>query len=890
MQRIASVLLVAGIVGWTLPLAAQQADVVIAPTGDDQGGRGTVEAPYASLGRARQAVRDLRQRTPARATPVRVLLRAGAYWLAEPFRLVPEDSGSAAAPVVYAAWPGETPVISGGVRLTGWQVKEGRWELTLPAVQAGEWSFCQLFVNGERRWRPRLPKEGYLFIEKELPPTREGQAFDRFGFRAGDILPGWHGLSDVEVLPFHFWGMSRLRIGTVDPEQRVVTFTGPTCGNSWWAGLQKGHRYLVENVREALGTPGEWYLDRPTGVLTYLPLPGEDPATATVVAPLLERLLDIRGEEGLGLYTSDLRFEGLTFAHTNWVLPEKGYSYGQADAGLRGALYLEGARNVSFQSCRVMQVGTYAIDFAAGTQYCRVEDCEVFDLATGGIRIGEGWGVRDGAPVAGHNILRNNTIAHGGRLHPAGIGVWIGLAADNTVESNDVFDFYYSGFSVGWTWGYGPTPANHNVIESNHVYQIGQGVLSDMGGIYTLGLSPGTVIRHNSFHDIDSFDYGGWGIYFDEGSTGVVAESNLVYRTKTGGFHQHYGKENTVRNNLFAFARIGQVQRSRDETHLGFTFERNLVYWDEGPLLHGNWTTRAGFALNRNLYWNAAGAPVTFAGETLEQWQASGQDRDSVVADPRFVDPAKGDFRLAEGSPAAKVGFEPFPLTGFGRQTPASADVAKVFPRAFPPPPPPPPPMPIEEDFEVPAVGSPCPGAQTSEDEGVTEATARVTEEQAAAGKHSLKLTDRPGQKYPWNPHVFYDPSFSGGTAEGRFDARFEGGATFFHEWRDNRSPYRTGPSLRVRPDGTLVSGDRELMKLPLHTWLRFEITWGMTPELAGRFALRVSQVGAGALPATFPDLPCNESCKTLRWIGFCSEGNDTGAIYIDNLVLTPKP
>jgi len=868
--------------------AAQPADVVIAPGGDDRAGTGTVEAPFASLARAREAVRELRRRDPTRATPVQVLLRGGTYVLTEPFRLTPDDSGSAASPTVYAAWAGETPVVSGGVHLTGWQVKDGRWELHLPAVQAGEWSFCQLFVNGERRWRPRLPRTGYLFIEKELPPTRPGGNFDRFGFRAGDLRADWHNLTDVEVLPFHSWGMSRLRLATVDPELRAVTFTGTTCGNSWWAGLQKGHRYLVENVREALDTPGQWYLDRRSGVLTYLPLPGEDPATATVIAPRLERLLDVRGEAALGLCVSNLRFQGLTFAHSNWVLPEAGYSYGQADAGLRGALYVQGGREVEFVGCRVQQVGTYAIDLAAGSEYCRIEDCEILDLATGGVRIGEGWGAREGAAVAGHNVVRNNTIAHGGRLHPAGIGVWIGLAAHNTVESNDIFDFYYSGLSVGWTWGYGPTPANHNVIENNHVFQIGQGVLSDMGGIYTLGLSPGTVIRHNCFHDIESFDYGGWGIYFDEGSTGIVAENNLVYGTKTGGFHQHYGRENTVRNNIFAFARVGQLQRSRDEQHLGFTFEHNLVYWTEGPLLHGNWNSPTGFAINHNLYWNAAGDAIAFAGQTLEQWQAKGRDRDSRIADPQFADPAKGDFRLATGSPAAQVGFVPFPLTGFGRQTAVSAEARKPFPPAFPPPPPPPPPTPIDEDFEALPVGSRWAGATTDEDAAVTAATARVCDEQAAAGKHSLKLADQPGQKYPWNPHVFCDPAFPGGAAEGRFDARFEGGATFFHEWRDNSAPYRVGPSLRVRPDGALLAGERDLMKLPLHTWIRFEITWGMTAERAGRFTLKVTVPGAA--PAVFADLPCNPRCRTLRWYGFCSEGNDTGAIYVDNVLLTPRP
>jgi hypothetical protein len=184
--------------------------------------------------------------------------------------------------------------------------------------------------------------------------------------------------------------------------------------------------------------------------------------------------------------------------------------------------------------------------------------------------------------------------------------------------------------------------------------------------------------------------------------------------------------------------------------------------------------------------------------------------------------------------------------------------------------------------------GSRCPGAAVNEDEVVTEATVRVSAEQAAAGKHSLKFSDRPGQKYPWDPHVFYDPSFNGGTAAGRFDARFEGGTTFYHEWRDQSSPYRVGPSLRVRPEGTLVSGERELQKLPLHTWIRFEIAWGMSPELAGRFTLTVTVPGAA--PAVYADLPCNPRCQALRWYGFCSEGNEVGGFYIDNIVLTPQP
>ena len=123
-----------------------------------------------------------------------------------------------------------------------------------------------------------------------------------------------------------------------------------------------------------------------------------------------------------------------------------------------------------------------------------------------------------------------------------------------------------------------------------------------MGGIYTLGPQDGTVIRNNRFHDIAAIKYGGWGIYFDEGSTDILAEKNLVYRTTHGGLHQHYGKDNVFRNNIIAFGREWQVQRTRPEDHRSFTFQRNLVYWDTGTAVSGNWANfNADF--DHNVYW-----------------------------------------------------------------------------------------------------------------------------------------------------------------------------------------------------------------------------------------------------------------------------------------------
>jgi hypothetical protein len=674
-----------GYILFGLTLMAGPQEWFVAPEGDDSwtgllevANSDRTDGPLATLQGAQRVLRDWRktgafdEKSPA---PV-VRLRGGFYALSEPFTLTPEDNGT-----VWQAYEGERPVVSGGKRITGWRVDGGgRWEVEIPEVRDGAWYFTQLFVNDQRRWRPRLPAEGYYTIGGELERSAEakGVGVDRFMFSGDDIREDWANLNDVEVLAFHSWSMSRLPIRSVEAGRSTVNFFGTSPSLSSWGQFRKGNRYLVENVKEALSEPGQWYLDRAAGRLIYWPKAGETPESTVVIAPRLERLLIFAGEAGNGKPVRDVLIEGLTFAHGAWRIPATGQAMPQAEINLDGAISATGARGIVLRRCAVRHVGTYAVALGAGCRDNVIEGCEFIDLGAGGVKLGatglKGWGELNEAasspePTTSHNVVRDCTIAHGGRLHPAAIGVWIGHSPYNVIEHNEIFDLYYSATSVGWIWGYARSHAHHNRVLYNRLHTLGQGVLSDMGAVYTLGVSPGTVVSHNVIHDVHAFDYGGWGLYTDEGSTGVTMANNLVYRTKTGGFHQHYGRENRIVNNVLAFARTDQLQRTRVEEHLSFTLERNIVLYDGGQLMGMRWGDDK-TALDCNLYWNLAGE-VRFPGDrTLEQWQqGTGHDRRSRVADPLFEDVASGEYGLKEGSPALEMGFVPFDYAKAGRLT-----------------------------------------------------------------------------------------------------------------------------------------------------------------------------------------------------------------------------
>jgi hypothetical protein len=897
------------ILALALPLAAQALELHVSPAGDDRAS-GKADAPLASLEGARLTVRKLPRPL---SEPVRVLFATGTYRITEAVAFDGQDSGEAGCLISYEAAPGAQVVISGGQALPAFTAgKDGRWTLRLPADAT---PFEQLWVGDRRATRARSSQPGTRFIrsleaEAPLPGGAPSSGFMEQTLRVDpNELSPFSEVSaaeaqDAVVTFYHKWDSTRSRVESTDPTAGTLKVRGPAQkGNTAFDHLTG---MVIENLASLLDEPGEWFLSR-GGVLTYLPRPDETVAGVRGTCPVAEKLLTLSGTAAAPV--RHLAFRGLRFHHAKG-LPSLATAVPNQAAvrTVDGVITLEQARQVSFVGCELAHVGSYGFSLRQGCREVTIEQCLVTDLGAGGIKVGTLNDEPKAENHAGHNRVHNNIIRDGGHFFPCAVGVWIGSSSDNTVTHNEISDFYYSAISVGWRWGYAPSNAKRNRIEWNHLHHVGKGLLSDLAGVYTLGPSEGTSVSHNHIHDVMCLQYGGWGLYTDEGSTGVTMEGNVVHDTTDGGFHQHYGKDNVIRNNVLAFAEEYQVKRTRAEEHLSFTFEKNLIVYDRGELLGSNWSgTTANFVTKGNLYWDYSGRPITFTDKKLPltEWQKKGQEVGSMIADPLFVDPAKRDFRLKPGSPALALGIKSLDVSAMGvlRDDPAWRQLAETFdrgPAIVRPARPAAGPLNLRYGFEGRIVDSQRPFPHASPALSVLRSAPgkprvslgdalRPTPAKHAEGKQSLLFLDAPGLPAHYYPMLAFNPHHRSGTSTVSFALYLEPKAVFIHEWRTKGNPYRTGPVIHVQ-NGRLTGVKGLDVALPVHKWIRFELSAVIGDAVTGRWNLKVTPEGEAT--KEFKDLPCRHpDMKALEWVGFISNANEKTEFYLDDLaILTDDP
>jgi hypothetical protein len=664
----------------------------VSSKGNDAAKGTSLQEAFATIQKAQLHIRALKKNGQL-DNPVVVYIKGGEYAISKPFIFIEEDSGTEQAPITYRSADNEKVIINGGRKITGWKkYKNKLWMARLPEVQKGTWAFRALYVNGELRQRARTPNEGFLRVKgfpDGGPEVHYHTDCQRFEFAKGDINPQWTNLNDVEVIVYHFWTDSHLPIQSIDTKTSIVTFKHKA-GKVFTDDFTKdGARYVVENVWEGLDAPGEWYLNKKTGILYYYPMPGEEINKAEIIAPFAPEFIRLEGKPLENKPVAYLRFQGIDFMYTNWDLPPGNSNDNQGSASVPASVTLSGAEHCVFENCTIGNTGTFAFDLLHGSKHNRIQQCNMSHLGAGGIRLDGGKDTDHPLLRTGYNIISDNTIAPYGEIFPSAVGVLLMNSQSNEVTHNEIYNGQYTGISVGWVWGYKRSISNHNLIAYNHIHHIGQkGLLSDMGGIYTLGVSPGTILRNNLIHDVYANHYGGWGIYNDEGSSHILVENNIVYNTKFSPYNIHFAKEITVRNNIFALGKLEQLSRSRVEPHTSVFFENNIVYWTEGELFSKNWKDKpytfytnalrdpeemtSTFQSDYNLYFNPGliADSVKYNGETVQEWQSRGKDKHSLYRDPLFVDIKTFDFRLKPNSPAIGLGFRPIDMSEVGVRRP----------------------------------------------------------------------------------------------------------------------------------------------------------------------------------------------------------------------------
>jgi hypothetical protein len=243
---------------------------------------------------------------------------------------------------------------------------------------------------------------------------------------------------------------------------------------------------------------------------------------------------------------------------------------------LSAAVVFEAAAGCQLENCRVVHVGGSAVSLRGGCTACEIVGNEISDVGGNGIMIGD----TSTSPelLARHNVVANNHVHRCGVLYHGCVGIWSGITEASAIRHNEVHDLPYTGISLGWMWNTRPTPCRGNLVEHNHIHHVMQ-ILSDGGGIYTLGRQPDTVLHGNVIHDVplNSGRAESNGMFIDEGSSQILIEGNTIYRISRSPIRFHKAVGNTVRGNVLVSDSATPTFRYNATDETTMIFEANTT-------------------------------------------------------------------------------------------------------------------------------------------------------------------------------------------------------------------------------------------------------------------------------------------------------------------------
>ena len=532
----------------------------VAPQGNDANA-GTAESPLATPQAARDKVRSLISK--GLAEPVEIVFAAGNYTLGSSLELRPEDSGTEGSPITWRSAPGAKVVWTGGLGIPEKWSKgdDGVWQVDLKGTGPDGWNFRQLFVDGKAATRARFPNpdapKPFLYAT--------GGDLDHVIIDPALVKKGWGSAKDAQINIVPQWKFFN-QWNTVT---KVNTKTGriDITDSERHAKIIPGNWFWIEGVREELDQPGEWFLDTETLRLHYLPPAGVDPNTQAVIAPVLNRLVNAKGDVNAGTHVQHVHFDGIEFGHTSFTL-----GHMEARVHTDTVIMFENTLDCSVRNCRFENIGGYALWLHLDCRRNKFDRNTVRQSGGGGVLMTgarlsymddtkiytPGEAAAKVAPIL--NEVTRNTVEHCGKIRYYGGGVHLDSRpfAMSMEPGNLISHNYFNDLSRNGVFAF--RNQGGSVVEYNHIHNAMQTTI-DGACIHfaTMNhLNAPNFILNNWLYDAWVYEQKPDGkpkrklvngIFLDWDTSNTTVRDNWVYNSVGGAIKPIWANQNLVIEN-----------------------------------------------------------------------------------------------------------------------------------------------------------------------------------------------------------------------------------------------------------------------------------------------------------------------------------------------------